>query len=98
MKLSNMLSNMKKFYKMIHQDHPHTLFYALIGGFCKALVPFISLYYSSKILDALIESNTQLAISNITLLLVLSFIIGCIDRACYQGLTVISNLSYYSVW
>lgn len=98
MKLSIMLSNMKKFYKMIHQDHPHTLFYAFVGGFCKALVPFISLYYSSKILDALIESNTSLAISNIIFLLGLCFIVGCIDRACYQGLNVISSSSYYSVW
>ena len=98
MKLSNMYTNMKRFYQMVHKDHPRTFLYTIIGGMVNAIIPFISLYLSSKIVDSLLNSNIELAVKQIILLLTATFILGCIDRAFMQALTVIEDASDYSVW
>ena len=98
MKFNNMMNYMKKFYRMIHKDHPRTLIYTIFGGIIHGIIPFISLYYSSKIIDSLLLSDTDSAIVRIVIMLSLVLILGCIDRAIYQALTVIADASYYSVW
>ena len=98
MKLSSMIQNMKKFYQMIHKDHPSILFFVIIGGIAKGIIPFISLYFSSEIVDLLMNGNIEAAKTNILIMLVSIFVFGCIDRACYQCMNVIADASFYSVW
>ena len=98
MKISSFLENLSKFYKMIQKDHPRVLIYVIIGGIAKGIIPFISLFYSSKILDALLNSNVEAAIPQIMILLISTFVLGCIDRACYQAIQVISEISSLTVW
>ena len=98
MKINNMILYMKKFYLMVHKDHPRALLFTIIGGIHHGLNPFIALYYSSKIIDLLLANDINSAINQIIIMLVLTLFIGCLDRAIYQALTVIADASYYSVW
>lgn len=98
MKISSFFRNLSKFYKMIQKDHPKVLIYVFIGGIAKGIIPFISLFYSSRILDSLLESNIDAALPLIMTLLISTFVLGCIDRACYQTIQVISEISDLTVW
>lgn len=83
---------------MIHKDHPRTLLYSIIAGIVNAVIPFVALFYSSKIVDSLLNSNIEVAIRQIVILLLLTFVLGCIDRALNHVLAVISYASDFSVW
>ena len=98
MKINKFIELLSKFYKMIHKDYPRVLIYVFVGGIAKGIIPFISLFYSSKILDALLESNVDAALPQILILLIATFILGCIDRACYQTIQVIAETSDLTVW
>lgn len=97
MKLKEMWTYMKKFYQMIHRDHPTMLFFVILGGIAKATIPFISLVYSAKVLDSLLASDIALAKSQILILLLATFGLGCIERACYYVIQVLSETAYWSV-
>ena len=98
MKISSFLENLSKFYKMIQKDHPRVLIYVFVGGIAKGIIPFISLFYSSRILDSLLNSSIEAALPQIMTLLISTFVLGCIDRACYQAMQVISEISSLTVW
>ncbi len=98
MKLKETWDYVRKFYRMIQKDHPTVLFYVILGGILKGFIPYISLYYSSKILDALLASDVELAKMQIMILLASTFLLSCIERACYQSMSVIAESSYYAVW
>lgn len=98
MKLSEMWNYMKKFYKMVQMDHPTIVFYVITGGIARATGPFLALLYSSKILDSLLSANVDQAQREVAILLIGSFIFGCIDKACYQVVHVVSASSLISVW
>ena len=97
MKINSFLENLSKFYKMIYRDHPRVLIYVFIGGISKGIIPFISLFYSSRILDNLLQSNIDAALPQILILLIATFVLGCIDRACYQAIQVVAETSDMTV-
>lgn len=89
---------MKQFYRMIHNDHPRAFLYTFIAGVSQAILPFITLYLSSVILDQLLIGNYETAKQMIVILLSLSFIVGVVWRSSSQALIVIKDAAYYSVW
>ena len=85
MKLREAFVHMRKFYKMLHRDHPFILVSIVIGGIAAGIFPFISLFFSSRILDALILGDMELAKQQIVYLLAGNTIVACIDRICAQA-------------
>lgn len=98
MKLKDTWIYTKKFYQMVQKDHPRILIYVIIGGILKGFIPYISLYYSSRILDFLLRSDIEAAKTQIMILLLATFLLSCIEKACYQGMVVIADASDYTVW
>lgn len=98
MKIKDMWTYMKNFFDLIRKDHPMILFYIFIGAFASATIPFISLYFSSRILDSLLLANTELAIQQVTIMLSTIFIFGCINRACFQMIDMMSTIADDSIW
>lgn len=88
MKLKDMIKELKEFHRMICLDNPNAIYFCAIEAICVATIPFISLYYSSMILDDLIVGNIDLAKEHIILLLIGTFVLGVIGRICHQVLDV----------
>lgn len=97
MKVKEMFRYMKRFYKMLQQDHPTILIWIVLGGLAAGILPFISLFFSSRILDALIRSDMEQAIRQISFLLFGNLIVGCVDRICVQAVTVMADVGGNSV-
>ena len=98
MKIRTMWTYMRKFYKMLHKDHPTTLPIVVIGGIAKGIGPFLALFYSGRILDALLSGNRELAISQIVTMLVAVLLLGCLERGCFHLLEVLSDSGAIDVW
>lgn len=92
-----MWSYLKQFYRMVHRDHPSILFWVIIGGIAKAVVPFVVLIGSAKVLDSLIVSEIEVAKSQILVMLLVAFTVGCIERICYHSMIVIADTAHFSV-
>ena len=98
MKIRVMWKYMSKFYRMLHKDHPSMLAIVIAGGIAKGTAPFWAMYYSGKILDALLISNKELAVSHIMVMLAGIFLLGCVERACYHLLEVLADTGNVDVW
>ena len=98
MKLSEMYRYMKKFFKMVCKDHPSVPFFLLFGGAARAAGPFLGLYYSSRILDSLMAWNVEQAKGEIVILLLGTFLLGCVDRICQQAINALAFNCTFSVW
>lgn len=92
-----MWSYMKKFYRMVHRDHPSILFWVIAGGITKAFVPFVVLVGSAKVLDSLIAYNMDIAKYQIILMLLVAFSAGCMEKVCYHAVQIIANTAHFSV-
>jgi len=98
MKIRTMWIYMRKFYKMLHKDHPTMLTIVVVGGIAKGISPFLSLFYSGRILDALLSGNRELAISQIVIMLVAVLLLGFLERGCFHLLEVLSDSGAIDVW
>lgn len=87
----------KNFYQMLQKNAPTVLVSIVVGGIVAGILPFVSLYYSSRILDALLEANIELAKMQITILLVARLVLGCIDRFCAFAVKVLAKAGGHSV-
>ena len=92
-----MWSYMKKFYRMVHRDHPSILFWVIAGGITKAFVPFVVLVGSAKVLDSLIAYNMDIAKYQIIIMLLVAFSAGCMEKVCYHAVQIIANTAHFSV-
>ena len=97
MRIKEMWSYMRKFFRMVQRDHKYILFFLIPGGILKAVLPFITLVYSAKILDSLISAEIPLAKTQIVTMLLAGFVLGCIEKACYNKVLVIADAAGGSV-
>ena len=97
MSIKEMWSYMKKFYRMVHRDHPSILFWVIAGGITKAFVPFVVLVGSAKVLDSLIAYNMDIAKYQIIIMLLVAFSAGCMEKVCYHAVQIIANTAHFSV-
>ena len=97
MKPVEMWRNAKNFYQMLHKDHPLILICVIFGGIVTGVLPFFTLFFSSRILDALIISDIELAKVYIIILLAGRFILGCIDRFFIHIVSVLAKAGGNSV-
>lgn len=97
MKPVEMWRNAKNFYQMLHKDHPLILICVIFGGIVTGVLPFFTLFFSSRILDALIISDIELAKIYIIILLAGRFILGCIDRFFIHIVSVLAKAGGNSV-
>lgn len=97
MSIKEMWSYMKKFYRMVHRDHPSILFWVITGGITKAIVPFVVLIGSAKVLDSLIAAEIGVAKNQILVMLLVAFVIGCIEKICYHSMIIIADTAHFSV-
>lgn len=97
MPIKEMWSYMKNFYRMVHRDHPSILFWVITGGITKAIVPFVVLIFSAKVLDSLVISDIEAAKLRILVMLLAAFGIGCIEKICYHSVQIIANTAHFSV-
>ena len=98
MKISVMWKYLIRFFRMIHKDHPTMLTIVILGGIARGISPFLSLFYSSRILDALLDGKKDQATEMVIIMLLAVFVLGFIDRVCYQWIEVLSSASTYDVW
>ena len=97
MPIKEMWSYMKKFYHMVHRDHPSILIWVIMGGITKALAPFVVLIGSAKVLDSLIAYDMDKAKYQILIMLLAAFGVGCIEKVCYHAVQIIANTAHFSV-
>lgn len=93
MKVKELLKEFSRFYRMIKLDNPHVGSYILLEAFSKSLIPFVSMFFSSHILDDLIAGDIPLAKSHVFYLLIETFILGLIYHFSHQKLYVIRSSS-----
>ncbi|MEE1086580.1 MAG: hypothetical protein U0L05_05380 [Schaedlerella sp.] len=88
---------MKKFYHMVHRDHPSILVWVITGGIAKALASFVVLIGSAMVLDSLIAYDMDTAKYQILIMLLAAFGVGCIEKVCYHAVQIIANTAHFSV-
>lgn len=97
MKPVAMWRNARNFYQMLHRDHPLILISVIFGGIVTGVLPFFTLFFSSRILDALIISDIELAKVYIIILLAGRLILGCVDRIFIHIVSVLAKAGGNSV-
>lgn len=90
--MKNVWHELNRFLKMISNGDKKILPVILAGGFTKATLPFLGLYFSSRILNQMIDGNYEACIYSVGILLVSQLIVGLVEKACTQRV----NLLYES--
>ena len=86
-------NKIKAFIKVIKCSYPHFLIVLFIGGFAKASIPFLGLYFSSAILNDLIKGVFNDVILKVAIMLGSQFIAGLIAKACDQRMNLLRESS-----
>lgn len=97
MNVKKVIDSTKKLLEIAKRDYKHVSYVLVIGAITGALIPFISLFFSSKILDLLIAKDTDTAIKNILIMLLTVVILSLIRKACDQMMEAMKTLIYHSV-
>lgn len=85
MKLRKTWNSVFKMISVIQKEHKSIWWLLVIGPVTSALIPYIQLVYSAKILDAVFVKQFETCIPYIGSMLILTLILGMISRACIQG-------------
>ena len=70
------------FLKLIATDNRKVVWILLLGGFAKATAPFLSLYFSARILNEMMARAFDDCGKSAVLMLILRLILGVIEKAC----------------
>ncbi len=89
MKPKSSIRKVLSFIKMIKVSYRSIVWVLVIGGFIKATIPFLGLYFSAQILNALIGGNFNEAIVYVTILLLSQLAAGIIGKICDQRVELI---------
>lgn len=89
MKPKSSFRKITSFIKMIKGSYHHIVWILVIGGVIKATIPFLGLYFSAQILNALIAGDFNSAITYVTILLLSQLGAGIIGKVCDQRIELI---------
>lgn len=82
MKQKKLWNDIIEYLKLIAVDNRRIIAILLIGGLAKALAPFLSLYFSAKILNEMLAGMFDLCAESAAIMLSLRLVIGMIEKAC----------------
>ena len=90
-KRRNILKEMHYFLQLIQEGHKSVIWIMLAGAFGTVLSPYISLYYSSKILNQVLAGQFDSCWSDIFMMLFGVLICNLVARATYQSIRVFQS-------
>lgn len=93
MKIKSSWNKINAFIKVVKRSYPNFLIIIFLGGFAKASIPFLGLYFSAAILNELITGNFDNVNFNVVIMIGAQFIAGLIARACDQRINVLRESS-----
>lgn len=85
------------FIRLIAKDNKKVFPALLFGGSAKAALPFAALYFSAQIINQLLAGDYEGCVRSIALLLLFQFVLGIIDRICYQVMELLRESSDHHV-
>ena len=85
------------FMKLIAKDNKKVVPALLFGGSAKAALPFVALYFSAEIINQLLAGDYEGCVRSVALLLLFQFVLGIIDRSCYQVMELLRESSDHHV-
>lgn len=72
---------------VIKRQHQNVVWLLMLGSITTAVIPYVSIYYSSKILNLVLRGEYDACIPKVAILLITNLVCGMISRACEQGIT-----------
>lgn len=95
--LHEVIKYASNFFRMIGKDNPLILYSIIIGGITTGILPFISLYFSSHILDALLAADMERAKVFISMLLIGRLMVGCVNSICAHVVKILAKSGANSI-
>lgn len=89
MKFKEVCIKLWNFLKLLSEDYRSLPAVLAAGSLANALLPYISLFYSARILDRITAGQLSECVPDILTMLILMLIIGLGSRSCDQRLAVI---------
>ena len=86
-----------KFIRMMQASEPHLILYLFLTALITASVPFITLYFSARILNLLMISQFEPAMNNVFWMIGLSGLLTLISKALNQRFIKIRDISEYKI-
>lgn len=85
----NKQTNLKHFVQVVRLSHPHIVWLWSCYGFFTAILPFLSLYFSSLILNALLQQQYEQATILVLWMGGSTLICSLISKYCFQEIELI---------
>lgn len=82
------LKNVAAFIQLISKEQKSVGAVILLGAFAKATIPFLGLFFSSRILNLIIEQSYDECGRNVACMLVSQLVLGLIAQACSQNMSL----------
>lgn len=82
MKRKKLWNDIIEYLKLIAADNRRIVFLLLLGGMVKAAGPFLTLYFSAKILNQMLAGMFDACAKSAAVMLVLRLVFGMIEKAC----------------
>ena len=89
MEKQSMMKQVKSFFHVIKKSYPKIQYLLVIGSFIKASLPFVTLFFSARILNAFLQQDFQDGVLQIVIMLSIQFIGGLIGKACDERVEVV---------
>lgn len=80
--------NVAAFIQLISKEQKSVGAVILLGAFAKATIPFLGLFFSSRILNLIIEQSYDECGRNVACMLVSQLVLGLIAHACSQNMSL----------
>ncbi len=91
MKLKKIWHDFYSFLKLIQTDHPNILWIMILGALTGAVQPFVHLVFYGRVLNKVFEGKYRESITDIAILLISTFVLNLINKACRQSVTVLQE-------
>lgn len=90
MESSQMLKQVKNFFRVIKKSSSTKIQYLLVtGSLIKAALNFVTLFFSARILNAFLRQDFKYGVLQVIIMLSIQFIGGLIGKACDERVEVI---------
>ena len=89
MEKQSMLKQVKNFFRVIKKSYPKIQYLLVTGSLIKAALPFVTLFFSARILNAFLRQDFKYGVLQVIIMLSIQFIGGLIGKACDERVEVI---------
>lgn len=87
----NLWIEMKSFLSLVKEDHKNVTWILFLGALCHAIVIFVELFLSSKIVNLVMLKEFRASIPYIAIMLITTLILGLIAKACDESMEVLAE-------